>query len=151
MREILDRYAGTINGAVGADTIRTADELSAGITEKERNARARCRNEINASLNTSRLVTANHDMMFFERLVAGDFEGLRNDYVPRMREIAQTLKNRIPNLLHRKALSAFLTQMTASAMPWPRSASPTRSRNPSRSRARRSRSSCSRTAASGRA
>ena len=89
VREILDRYAGTINGVAGAGTIRTADELSAGMSEKERNARARCRNEVNASLNTSRLVTANHDMMFFDRLVAGDFEGLRNDYVPRMREIAQ--------------------------------------------------------------
>lgn len=53
VREILDRYAGTINSTVGPGTIRTADELNAGVTDKQRNARTRSRNELNASLGAS--------------------------------------------------------------------------------------------------
>ena len=89
VREILDRYAGTINTNAGQGTIRTADELNAGVSEKERTSRTRSRNEVNASLDASRRVASNNDVMLFDRMVAGDFEGLHKKNVPRLLEMVQ--------------------------------------------------------------
>ena len=89
VREILDRYAGTINASVGPGTIRTADEMNADVSPKERSERADRRNEINTSLARSRTVTSNRDVMLFDRLVAGDLEGIHNDDVSRMLALAR--------------------------------------------------------------
>lgn len=89
VREILDRYAGTINTNAGQGTIRTADELSAGVSEGERASRTRSRNEVNASLDASRRVTSNNDVMLFDRLVAGDFDRLHKNDARRMLEMVR--------------------------------------------------------------
>ncbi len=91
VREILDRYAATLNANAqpGAARIRTSDELYARVSTEVRDARKARRDTVNDSLTESRTVTANHDIQLFERLVAGDLEGLSGDDADRMAEMAR--------------------------------------------------------------
>ena len=84
-REILDRYAETINAHPGALRIRTAAEWNARLSEEERNTRTASRDVVNNALDESRTVSANRDILLFERLVAGDFDGLFQEDAARMR------------------------------------------------------------------
>ena len=91
VREILDRYAATLNANArpGAARIRTSDELYARVSTEDRDARKARRDTVNASLTESRTVNANLDIQLFERLVAGDLEGLSGDDADRMAEMAR--------------------------------------------------------------
>ena len=89
VREILDRYAETINAHPGAPRIRTSAQLYARVAAADREARTALRNEVNASLGDSRTVSANRDILLFERLVAGDFDGLFQEDAERMAEMAR--------------------------------------------------------------
>ena len=89
VREILDRYAETINGHPGAPRIRTAAQRNARLTDAERTDRANRRDAVNNALDGSRAVSANRDILLFERLVAGHFNGLFREDAERMAEMAR--------------------------------------------------------------
>ena len=74
IREILDQNAEAINGTVGAGTIRTSDELYAGVDDATRRYRASKRDEANAELATRRTVTTQRRFCLFQALLAGDVD-----------------------------------------------------------------------------
>ena len=91
VREILDRNAAAINARAdavpGAARVRTSAQIyGEGGMRADRAGR---RDEVNASLADSRTVAANRDVQVFERLVAGDFEGLTGDEARRMLPMAR--------------------------------------------------------------
>ena len=89
VRDILDRYADTINARPGAPRIRTAAERNARLSNEELADRTNRRNAVNEALDQSRTVSANRDILLFERLVAGDFAGLFREDAERMSEMAR--------------------------------------------------------------
>lgn len=89
VREILDRYAQVINIRAGNPRIRTSQEQNARLSDAERNDRAARRQEVNDSLQGSRTVSTNHDVLLFERLVAGDLNGIYKEDADRMAEMAR--------------------------------------------------------------
>ena len=89
VREILDRYAQVINSRAGNPRIRTSQEQNARLSDAERNDRAARRQEVNDSLQGSRTVSTNHDVLLFERLVAGDLNGIFKEDADRMAEMAR--------------------------------------------------------------
>lgn len=89
VREILDRYAQVINSRAGNPRIRTSQEQNARLSDAERNDRAARRQEVNDSLQGSRTVSTNHDVLLFERLVAGDLNGIYKEDADRMAEMAR--------------------------------------------------------------
>ena len=74
IREILDQNAEAINGTVGAGTIRTSEELYAGVDDATRRYRASKRDEANAELATRRTVTTQRRFCLFQALLAGDVD-----------------------------------------------------------------------------
>ena len=89
VRDILDRYADTINARPGAPRIRTAAERNARLSNEALADRTNRRNAVNDALGQSRTVSANRDILLFERLVAGDFAGLFREDAERMAEMAR--------------------------------------------------------------
>ena len=89
VREILDRYAETINAHPGAPRIRTAAQRNARLTDAERTDRANRRDAVNNALDGSHAVSANNDILLFERLVAGHFNGIFREDAERMAEMAR--------------------------------------------------------------
>ena len=94
VREILDRYAETINGnaANGAVVVRNSDELYGNVEKKERANRESTRDEVNASLSGTRTVTSTYDIQFFEAFVSHKFDAhlLADDEREKMLGLAQS-------------------------------------------------------------
>ena len=74
IREILDRNAAAINAHAGAETIRTSDQLYAGVSAGKRQLRAAAREAVNAALDPGRTVAEQHRVSLFQALVAGDVD-----------------------------------------------------------------------------
>jgi hypothetical protein len=74
IREILDRNAGTINAHVGADTIRTSEELQARLPPREVQNRRTRRESVNAELPSRRALEENRRVAIFQSVIAGDVD-----------------------------------------------------------------------------
>ena len=93
VRQILDRYADTINDSLEATEGRIvvkSEELYGNVEENERATHESRRDEVNESLATRRTVKTNQDINIFEKLVAGNTRGLQDAERKRMLEMAQT-------------------------------------------------------------
>ena len=90
VREILDRYADTLNAHDGQGTIRTAAQMEAGLSPEEIATRRQRREAANGAIAANRAaLDLNRDIDLFTRLVAGDFAGISHDDANRMVEMAQ--------------------------------------------------------------
>ena len=74
IREILDRHAEDINGHEGAGTIRTSQEIYAGVSERTLASRADDRNKANAELATRRDIVENKAINNLQSVLAGDVD-----------------------------------------------------------------------------
>ena len=74
IREILDRNAAAINAHTHAETIRTSDQLYAGVSAGKRQSRAATREAVNAALDPGRTVAEQRRVSLFQALVAGDVD-----------------------------------------------------------------------------
>ena len=89
IRDILDRNAGTINAHEGAETIRTSQQIYAGIDERTRRNRIASRVAANTDLAGRRTVTRNDDITLFQSVVAGDVATGDPATHPAIREVAR--------------------------------------------------------------
>jgi len=77
IREILDRNAAVINQHEGPGTIRTSQQIHAGVSEETLASRAADRDATNAGLDTRRDVVENQSISNLQAVLAGDV-----DFVP---------------------------------------------------------------------
>lgn len=74
VREILDRNAATLNATHGAGTVRTSDELYAGLSPETLADRKTARDQANSELSARRDIEQNERIAVFQRVIAGDVD-----------------------------------------------------------------------------
>ena len=74
IREILDRNAAAINQHVGAGTIRTSQEIHAGVSERTLASRGADRDLANSELATRRSIVENKSINNLQAVLSGDVD-----------------------------------------------------------------------------
>ena len=95
VREILDRNAAAINAHEGEGTIRTSEELYAGVSERKRASRAATRETVNAGIGAQRDISENKKISIFQAIVSGDVDyattETRKEYLQAAKELLDAI------------------------------------------------------------
>ena len=91
VREILDRNAATLNATHGAGTVRTSNELYAGLAPETLADRKTARDRANSELSARRDIEQNERIAVFQRVIAGDVDFRSAESTAKLLEMARRM------------------------------------------------------------